>query len=109
MLAMQRPKLPRPVKGQYVVAALNGSPAAVHMYLLARAIKPGVNDEQRPLAARTIHAMKVSRQRRVLVRNLHRLNRRIEQRSASFVAAHRLRVGVEDSRVTRILMQKELR
>src|ERR1700753_1564385 len=68
-----------------------------------------MNDQKRPLAIRAVHAMKVSRQGRCLVRDLDGLYGRITENGASLVALDRLLVGAIDSGIVWLSVQKELR
>jgi hypothetical protein len=56
------------------------------MHFLGRAaVESGVDNQEGPLAVGTIDSMEVAGQSRVLVRNLDRLNRRIEECGACLI------------------------
>jgi hypothetical protein len=52
--------------------------------------------------------VEVARKRRALVRDLDRLDRRIEECGAGFVAVHASPVGVGDARIPRVPVEVEL-
>jgi hypothetical protein len=83
---MQWTEVSRPVESQYVIATLDGGTRAVIMYFLGRAtIESGVDYQEGPFAVGMVDSMDVPRQSRAFVRNLDRLDGRVEEFGACLI------------------------
>jgi hypothetical protein len=79
-LVMAGARLAGTVEGQHVVAALDGRGRAEEVHLLHRAVEPVVHDHGRPDCGGAVGTVQVAGQDGALVRDLHRLDGRGEQR-----------------------------
>ena len=75
-----------PVESQRVVATVDGGTRAAIMHFLGRAtVESGVDNQEGPFAVGMVDSMEVPRQSRVFVRNLDRLDGRIEEFGAGLI------------------------
>jgi hypothetical protein len=107
-LAVNRSVLPRAVKGKNVVAALDTCACSFAVQFLSGSVKTRVHDEEWPLCVRFIDAVKVTRQSCVFISNLDGKDRRITERTTSFVGFKGFLVGAVYTRIVWIAVKEEL-